>query len=374
MNSPTPKRGAHVMFPLSVAALAAAAWLAPVSSTSIERVYSNALFPPVQRAATSLSNAVPFAILDALAVLVGAWWLGSFASDVRCMSSGGLLRHTARIVLRTVTLAGVAGLAFLAMWGLNYRRVPLSDRLAFDAARSSHEAVLTLGTEAVRRVNALHRAAHAAAVPDPNAIDPALASAFDRTARELGTRWGPTPGRPKSTLLDWYFQRAGVAGMTDPFFLETLVARGLLPVERPLVIAHEWSHLAGITDEGEANFAGWLTCLHGQPEHQYSAWLFLYGEIAGALPSDDARSLAAKLDAGPRADLQAIRDRLLRTVNRRVAEAGWRVYDGYLKANRVEAGAASYAGVVRLAAGVTFTRDWRPVMRDAATSRDVPRQ
>jgi hypothetical protein len=34
-----------------------------------------------------------------------------------------------------------------------------------------------------------------------------------------------------------------------------------------------------------------------------------------------------------------------------VSAAGWRVYDRYLKANRIEAGTASYAQVVRLALG-----------------------
>ena len=54
----------------------------------------------------------------------------------------------------------------------------------------------------------------------------------------------------------------------------------------------------------------------------------------------------------------------MRHVSRRVAAAGWRVYDSYLKANRVEAGSASYAQVVRLVAGTTFGDDWRPALRD----------
>ena len=61
-------------------------------------------------------------------------------------------------------------------------------------------------------------------------------------------------GRPKPTLLGGYFHKASIAGMTDPFFLETLLAPDLLDVERPFVIAHEWAHLAGYADESEANF------------------------------------------------------------------------------------------------------------------------
>ena len=39
------------------------------------------------------------------------------------------------------------------------------------------------------------------------------------------------------------------------------------------------------------------------------------------------------------------------------------MYDSYLKANRVTAGAASYADVVRLVLGVEFRDNWTPVRR-----------
>ena len=87
--------------------------------------------------------------------------------------------------------------------------------------------------------------------------------------------------------------------MTDPFFLEALIASDLLPVERPFVIAHEWSHVAGLADEGEANFAGWLTCLRGTAAHQYSGWLFAYGEITAVLNERNRRAVAARSGLDP---------------------------------------------------------------------------
>jgi hypothetical protein len=71
----------------------------------------------------------------------------------------------------------------------------------------------------------------------------------------------------------------------------------------------------------------------------------------------------ARLGPGPREDLQAIRDRFARNVSPRVSAVGWKVYDSYLKANRVESGAASYAEVVRLILGVRFTGAWTPLRR-----------
>ena len=157
--------------------------------------------------------------------------------------------------------------------------------------------------------------------------------------------------------------------MTDPYFLETLVVSDLLPFERSFVVAHEWSHLAGFADEGEANFVGWLTCIRGSPAAQYSAWLFLYREAIGAVRIEDRPAVADELTPGPREDLRAIAQRIQQHVSPALAAAGWQVYDRYLKANRVEAGTASYAEVVRLVLGTRFSPSWVPAMRRAEDRR-----
>src|SRR5207245_5055093 len=142
-----------------------------------------------------------------------------------------------------------------------------------------------------------------------------LAGAFAGVQRDLGSSRPARPGRPKPTLLDVYLRRAAVSGMTDPYFLETLVTGELLPVERPFVIAHEWSHLAGYADEGEANFVGWLTCVRAGEDAQYSAWLFLYEEILFTVSAEDRVELTNRLDPGPRADRRAVADRFRRNIN-----------------------------------------------------------
>jgi hypothetical protein len=61
--------------------------------------------------------------------------------------------------------------------------------------------------------------------------------------------------------------------------------------------------------------------------------------------------IAGAIAAGPRSDLLAIANRLRSQVNPTLSAAGWRVYDGYLKANRVERGTHSYGEVVALVLG-----------------------
>jgi len=337
-----------VIWPILLAGLAAAALLAPIPAPLVERWYSSALFPLVQRTVTAASNLTAVAWLDLFIVIVVA----SLAlRTLRDAARWPFSRVVLRLAGRLVSLAAVVCLAFVLLWGLNYRRTPLRDKVAYQPSRITIDAATALARETVTRVNALHAQAHAAGWPAADAIDPILAESFRRTLPALGVTSATVPGRPKRSMLDLYFRRAGVAGMTDPFFLETLVASNILPFERPHVVAHEWAHLAGITDEGEANFVGWLTCVRGTAAHQYSGWLFLYSEVLAGLRRDRAQPIGAQLSAGPRADLQAMRERALRDVNPRVSGAGWLVYDQYLRANRVESGTASYAQVVQLVLG-----------------------
>jgi hypothetical protein len=345
----------------AVVLVAGVAALAPVPRPFVEWAYSTGLYPPIQATVTTASNAVAFALLDAAIIVIAGGWLVAFAMDVR-RRSRAWSPVLARVAVRTAVWAAALYLAFLVLWGFNYRRTRLADKLQFDQAAVSPETARMVAREAVRQLNTLHDPAHEAGWPAAHAIEPSLAAAFQRAQHELGSR-GALVARPKATMFDAYFRLAGVAGMTDPYFLETLVERELLPFERPFVVAHEWSHLAGYAEESEASFVGWLTCVRGSIPDQYSGWLFLYGELARAVGERDRADLAGELLPGPLADLRAITRRLQREVNPHVSAAGWKLYDRYLKANRVEAGAASYDEVVKLVLGVRFAPGWTPRVR-----------
>ena len=144
---------------------------------------------------------------------------------------------------------------------------------------------------------------------------------------------------PKWSLLTFYFERAGVSAVTDPFALEVVVDRGQLPFERPFVAAHEWAHLAGYADESEANFVGWLVCFQGPPPAEYSGDLALLMYVLGSMPAEDRTAVTRLLGPGPRKDLEEIGRRAER-VWPWLQRPAWWVYDRYLRANRVERGRA----------------------------------
>jgi len=137
--------------------------------------------------------------------------------------------------------------------------------------------------------------------------------------------------------------------MTNPLFLEVILNPDLLPFERPDVLAHEWGHLAGYADESEASFVAWLACLRGDALAKYSGWLAAYRRTVNGLPRPMHAQLPP-LDAGPRADLQAIAVRLGRA-SPALSGAARGVYDSYLKANRIQEGIENYDAVIQLILG-----------------------
>lgn len=333
---------------------AAAAALAPLPASFIERWYSQRLYPALQPAVTGLSSLVPFALLDLGVAVILA---GAVLFVVRRWRVRGAGPAAASALRGVVVLAAVLYLWFLAAWGVNYRRVPLEQKLAYDASRVTRDQGVRLGRQAVERANALR-----AELAGSAAADGDLSRALTNVERQLGGPGHTRVAAPKRSLLEWYFRQAAIDGMTDPFFLEIILNPDLLPFERPFVLAHEWAHLAGYADESEANFVAWLACLGAGEAARYSGWLAAYELLESSLPPADRRALAGALHPAVVADLAAARARL-RRANPAVRGASRTAYDAYLKANRIEEGIASYNAAARLMLGTAFDANWQPSLR-----------
>lgn len=332
---------------------AAALAVVPLPAAWVERWYSQGIYPRWQTLVTPVTNLVPIALLD-VAVVIALVMMGWLC--VRSVRRRGLKPSAVR-GLRAALVGMAAGyIAFTAMWGFNYQRLPLDTRLDYDQARITREAARALATEAVHRANSGR-----ATALDAGFDEQALARAFTGTQRALGATHTAATGTPKPSLLGFYFRQAAIDGMTNPFFLEIILNPDLLPAERPMVLAHEWAHLAGYAHETEANFVAWLTCLQGDSMSRYSAWLSAYGHASSVLSRDDRRALPP-LDDGPRDDLHAMAARYQRS-SPVVRHAAREVYDSYLRAHRVSEGVASYGAVVRLMLGSRFGDDWTPRLK-----------
>ena len=348
---------------LSAVALAVVLALAPARPQAIEAWYSTLTYPRLERALTPLSNRLPFALLDLLLVFLVVAVLVSVGGAVRVAWRTRTFGRLGRTLGHLAAGAAVIYVLFLLLWGFNYRRVQMPDRLVVDRDRPTPAQVVELGLMAVAQMNTLYDSAHAKGPTVPEWQDAALRSAFADVQRALSDAPQVEPGRLKPSLLGPYFRWTGVDGMVNPFGLEVIANPDLLPFERPFVAAHEWGHLAGYANEAEANFVGWLTCVRASPRHQYSGWFYLYWQISGEVNAAERTKVNAALAEGPRRDLNAVIARLRRGEIPALQQASWQVYDKYLKANRVEAGLRSYGEVVTLLLRARFDPGWAPVRR-----------
>jgi hypothetical protein len=335
---------------VSLVLVALAAAIVPAPAAVVERVYSRGLYAWLQPFVTAASSLLPLALLD---VALGGLAAAGLIVLVRRWRAGGAVRALGRTLVSAVIAAAAVYLWFLVLWGLNYQRIPLEEKLAYDASRVTRAHAEQLAGEAVARVNALSPSS--AAPVDEHA----LRTAFLGVARRLGAHGETRVARPKYSLVSWYLRYAAIDGFTNPLFLEIILHPDLLPFERPFVLAHEWAHLAGYADEAEANFVAWLTCVRGTPAAQYSGWLVALQHLAGRLPGDTRRAISAQLSPAVIADLAAASERIGRS-SPTVRTAARGAYDAYLRAHRVDEGIASYGAVVRLMLGATLDGEWNP--------------
>jgi hypothetical protein len=335
----------RIVLPLVACALA----LAPVPPGGVERFYAVAWYPSVQPLVTRASNVVAFAWLDPLVAFAAiAVWLAAVRRWRRVR--GRAWRRALAAAFVVVEAAAAVYIAFLIVWGLNYRRMPAAQRLQVSRERVTAVRLARLGTLAAARVNGLHDPARNVARLGGEPLVAVLAPAFARAESAIGSSWHITPARPKASLIGRTFPLSGVDGMINPFGLEVILNPEVLPFERPFVLAHEWAHLAGHAPESEASFVAFVACLEGTPHIQYSGWLDLYLHVLRSVPASDRRRLLDSLTEGPRADLHAI-DARMRRVQPALHRVSWSVYDQYLRANQVDSGVANYDEVVTLVLG-----------------------
>lgn len=353
-------------------------WIAERQPQLVERLYSKLLFPPIATALGWIGSIAPFSIAQIVVLLLAIALLLSLA-----VLTNRLLRRD-RVGLLRWSRGAMACLAILVWtfelaWGLQYARPPLASRLQLSEVEPTPERLASLTRWLAEDANRSHDMAVRTGeiVPlsgdDDAARQPSngtsqrfpieeedLLAALSRAYRsvEPSMRDVPfsAPKRPRAAgkLLS----RLGISGIYFPFTGEATVNALLPPISFPFTAAHEMAHQRGIAREDEANFLAFLACREaGFWYTRYAGSLGAYLRVRRALwkaEPDSVRSMGELLGEGPQADVQTIRDFWARYEGPATAVAE-QVNDTYLKANRQEAGVASYDLMVRIL--VAFQED-----------------
>jgi hypothetical protein len=325
----------------------------PLPRGWIENGYANGMFAAMNRAVVPLTNAVPFAVGDvewivAVIVLVVCW-----VRALRRAPRGRRRARAAALLAHTLGWLAVGVVLFEVLWGWNYRRLTVVQRVDFQQTAVTDASVRAFSERIVEILNHDVGPAHRETLDREK-----LRAAWAPIVARLGDRWDVAVSIPKTTLLQRYYQAAGIGGQYSPLSFETFLNASFLPWEVPRALAHEWSHVAGFTDEGDANFIGSLACLRSDdPLIRYSGAFWTYGDLP------DAERQRLRLDPRVIADYEASRKRFLEGYEPQIFDIQWRFYDSYLRTNGVRGGVASYGYFLQLLVGTRLDAQGLPVLR-----------
>ncbi|MFK8105141.1 MAG: DUF3810 domain-containing protein [Saprospiraceae bacterium] len=322
-----------------------------LSPEQIERYYSRGLFPYLRIVMdNTLSRLSPFALVYPLILVLLVWLFFKIKNRKRDLSWWERIRS---VTFSLIAFLSAVVFFFLVLWGYNYGRVSIETQmglnpqaLSFEALRAEFE-LETAELIEVRKAVSTDTLAINDTKPLANLETEIRAEVVDL----LHLHGFPTSGRvrgrflkPKGVLL-----RISTAGVYLPFTGESHIDDGLHPLQKPFVLAHEFSHGYGFTDEGVCNFLAYLSGRNSaNPYFKYSTrlayWRYLASSIRQLNRDYFIDFYQQKLPKGIKADLRAIYENQdqypdimpkLRNL----------VYDSYLKSQGVQEGMKSYSRI-----------------------------
>lgn len=314
----------------------------------VERWYSNGLFPYISKTSRWLLDFLPFSFGD-LAYMILILYFGW-----RIVRAWGTYRTKWRSHLRYIlSVVSVMYLLFNVLWGLNYLRVPLSDKMGIGHEYTRDE-LLRFTRTLIAQTNALHLTithADLPLVPGPGSeLSTQLPSGYGRLS-EIYPQFAHEGYGLRKSLLSWPLTYMGFSGYLNPFTNEAHVNDMLPDYSYPATASHEMAHQIGYASESEANFVGYLAAIqHQNPTIRYSGYCLALRYCLAEWEYRDEKVAAAlekSINPGILKNFKQSHD--FWAQHETFLEKGFHAfYDNFLKINQQEDGLEGYSRFVNL--------------------------
>ena len=316
----------------------------------IEDYYSNGLYPSIAKASRFIFGWTGISLGDIIYGIVIIFiirWLWRVRKTWR--------QHWKTNLLRVVSFMSVFYFLFQLLWGLNYLRVPLNEKLAIEKKYTPEELVAF-----TKRVIAKTNAVHAAITHNDSmkVVTPYTAHGiYEISPHGYAILQKQYPafayGREsiKSSLISVPLSYMGFGGYLNPFTNEAQVNEKLPLYNLPTTTCHEMAHQIGYASESEANFLGYMASIHHNDVYfRYSGYTFALKYCLRNIAKIDkkkADSLLPLINPGVRKNFKESEE-----YNEKYSsfiEVIFEVfYDNFLKLNKQEDGLETYSKFVGL--------------------------
>lgn len=315
----------------------------------VERYYSGLIYPPVARLLSRTLGRFSFSVAGILLMLFLAY-------PVLFLLHRPSRKRIGRLLAAYLTMAGLLYFAFVALWGLNYLRMPLAEIMGLEIRPSSADELRQVAEYLIEQANEL-RLQVLENSDGVMMLDDSRRSSLMRVqqgydaAKALVPELAGSYSTPKGPAISTVLSYLGIAGIYSPFTGEAHVNIRMPDSSIPATAVHEAAHQRGFSREDEANFIAYLVCsLHPDADFRYSGTLLALNHTMNALFRADRTAFHATValySEALRRDLSYVRD-FWQRYEGPAERAADRVNDAYLRANQQQDGVASYGRMVDL--------------------------
>ena len=322
----------------------------------VEEYYSQGLYLSISKVMGGLTWWIKFSLTELVVGVLILWFL---VKSVRWMIWRRWTfewRRWKKGLTKWMIVASMVWILFYVLWGLNFFRVSLKERLEMgggvEFSQEYFEGVLSGMIGNVNRLVGFGVLDRGITVGEINIL---AEEGLGKIFRGLELMEGEDlvgVGRIKELYFSGLLSKLLVKGFVNAYFHEGYYNGNLLRVELPWTISHEKVHLYGYSREGEANFLGYLGCKGSGDDFMdlggdLVAIRYFLNNLYRNYGDEKYEEYYGKLDGKVR--------EIYERIDRRIEDSrGWlsdfhkELNTVYLKANQVEGGVADYGEVVSL--------------------------
>ena len=233
--------------------------------------------------------------------------------------------------LNLVAFSSILYFLFYFLWGLNYFKPSLVDKLNI---KSEYE--FNVLDETINRVIFEINKESSFISEDINKSD--IFNLINTTASNI-----------KKSIIPDIFLYQKVSGHYIPFTSEAIFVDKIPLVDMPIVILHEQAHQSGYANEGEASFIAFSKAINNkEPYIRYSGYFYALINLLNEISkknSDKLDDYITKLDEKVISDIKKVQNFWSKYSDSFLDKAQNFIYDLYLKSNNQEAGIMTYGEV-----------------------------
>ena len=329
-------------------------------------IYTTRIYPIIGSLLSPISGLFPFALGDLFIALSIVWvffypiyeikWRKQLAKRFFFLAAKRGCYPKKKVVFGRVAeyLLWVYAWFYIA-WGLNYSQPNIYCRTGMKPVEVSEAKFREFAYRYADSINSLSEEFNGM-VDDglKNRVRDAVLKGYN----EIGAKEGinaPFNQHPhaKTMLFTPLSSMSGVTGSMGPFFCEFTLNGDIRPHDYPAIYAHEFAHLLGIANEGEANFYSYIVCTASSDKAvKFSGYYHIFFhvlrnvfDILGEKEGEKfLKYIRPEIIQLARSDRQYWISKQCKALD----AAQDFIFDLYLRGNHVAEGRKSYSGVVGL--------------------------